>query len=125
MVFYSRHEERDYKEVIDYGSDDLILDGYPIEEEDDVEDMEDFIDEDEEDYIDDEEEGEPHLQNFYPNGTVIKFKCSQTKPSQYASWQIRYNYFRNIFSNPKTSLELLNVHLSVHPKHYLGIIDFN
>lgn len=103
MVFYSRHEERDYKEVIDYGSDDLILDGYPIEEEDDVEDMEDFIDEDEEDYIDDEEEGEPHLQNFYPNGTVIKFKCSQTKPSQYASWQIRYFY--KYFSIQKMTLE--------------------
>ena len=89
MVFYSRHEESDHREVIDYSSDDLILEGYPDDEEDIDEDMDDFLDEDEDDYIDDEEDGEAHLQNFYPNGTIIKFKCSQTKPSQYASWQIR------------------------------------
>ena len=53
-------------------------------------------DEYEDDFLEDEDEEEEedegfktHYQDFFPNGTVIKFKCSQTKPSQYASWQIR------------------------------------
>ena len=35
------------------------------------------------------EEGERYFQDLYPNGTVIRFQCSQTSPTQYASWQIR------------------------------------
>ena len=44
---------------------------------------------DEEEYDLDEEDEDEHFQDLYPNGTIIKFKCSQTKPMQFASWQIR------------------------------------
>lgn len=88
-MFYSRHEEAggsDYDEqLIDYTEDDLILD------DDDVINEDDYSDEAEEDEEDDEgDSSEELLQNFYPNGTVIKFKCSQTKPTQFASWEIRF-----------------------------------
>ena len=86
LVFYSRHEEAggsDYdEELIDYTEDDLILDDVIPEDEYEV-------DEDEE-VDDDDDSSEELLQNFYPNGTVIKFKCSQTKPTQFASWEIRF-----------------------------------
>ena len=79
-MFYSRHEEAggsDYDEqLIDYTDDDLILD------DDDVINEDDYSDEAEEDEEDDEgDSSEELLQNFYPNGTVIKFKCSQTTNS--------------------------------------------
>lgn len=88
-MFYSRHEEAggsDYDEqLIDYTEDDLILD------DDDVINEDEYSDEAEEDEEDDEgDSSEELLQNFYPNGTVIKFKCSQTKPTQFASWEIRF-----------------------------------
>ena len=88
-MFYSRHEEAggsDYDEqLIDYTEDDLILD------DDDVINEDDYSDGAEEDEEDDEgDSSEELLQNFYPNGTVIKFKCSQTKPTQFASWEIRF-----------------------------------
>ena len=86
LMFYSRHEEAggsNYdEELIDYTEDDLILDDVIPEDE-----YTDEVDEDEE--VDDDS-SEELLQNFYPNGTVIKFKCSQTKPTQFASWEIRF-----------------------------------
>ena len=89
LMFYSRHEEAggsDYDEqLIDYTEDDLILDDDDVIPEDDYSDE---VEEDEED--DDGDSSEELLQNFYPNGTVIKFKCSQTKPTQFASWEIRF-----------------------------------
>ena len=82
-MFYSRHEEAggsNYEEeMIDYTEDDLII---PEDE------YTDEVDEDEE--VVDGDSSEELLQNFYPNGTVIKFKCSQTKPTQFASWEIRF-----------------------------------
>ena len=98
-MFYSHHEAKDYDydEVTTYtDEDDLILD----DEEDEYD--EDFSDDDE-DLLEEDEEGE--AQEFYANGTVIKFKCSQTNPTQFASWQIRFSalcicsdYFRLRFS---------------------------
>ena len=86
LVFYSRHEEKetDYEEMIDYTGDSLIFDDITEDE------YTDEVDEDEDVDVDEELNSEEHLQNFYPNGTVIKFKCSQTKPTQFASWEIRF-----------------------------------
>ena len=88
-MFYSRHEEAggsDYDEqLIDYTEDDLILDDDDVIPEDEYSEE---VEEDEEE--DDGDSSEELLQNFYPNGTVIKFKCSQTKPTQFASWEIRF-----------------------------------
>ena len=87
-MFYSHHEAKDYDydEVTTYtDEDDLILD----DEEDEYD--EDFSDDDE-DLLEEDEEGE--AQELYANGTVIKFKCSQTNPTQFASWQIRFSALR-------------------------------
>ena len=42
-----------------------------------------------EDTYENEEEEVDQNQDVFPNGTVIKFKCSQTRSGKYARWQIR------------------------------------
>ena len=97
LMFYSRHEEAggsDYdEELIDYDEDDLILDDEDIPEDE----YSDEVDDDEEEE-EDGDGGEEILQNFYPNGTVIKFKCSQTKPTQFASWEIRFVLLKQLLN---------------------------
>ena len=60
-------------EDIDYGNSTDI-----VAEDDPYEDIEDDV----------ESEDSPDL-DVYPNGTVVKFKCSQTRGGKFASWQIR------------------------------------
>ena len=52
----------------------------------DIEDMEEEVTDT---YDDMEETVDNILQDFYPNGTMIKFKCSKTREGKYVSWQIR------------------------------------
>ena len=52
----------------------------------DIVDLEDDTDDPFEDI---EDGGDAPYQNFYPNGTVVKFKCSQSRQGKYSSWQIR------------------------------------
>ena len=80
LVFFSRHDQQlveDYEDLLDYADPDLVTE----EEAGDYGDLEDGV---LEDIV-----GEEEVEDFYPNGTVIKFHCSQTKPTQFASWQIR------------------------------------
>ena len=85
LVFFSRHDQQlveDYEDLLDYADPDLVTE----EEAGDYSDLEDGV---LEDIVGEEEVEEPEVEDFYPNGTVIKFHCSQTKPTQFASWQIR------------------------------------
>ena len=58
---------------IDYGNSTDI-----VAVDDPYEDIEDDV----------ESEDSPDL-DVYPNGTLVKFKCSQTRGGKFASWQIR------------------------------------
>ena len=66
MMFLSQ----DQQEEIDYVNKTHIVD---IGDDDTYEDIE-AIEEDEE---------------MFPDGTVVKFKCSQTRSGKFVSWQIR------------------------------------
>jgi len=69
-----------------YLSEALLIEGdIDYSNSSDILDMEEDVDDA---YEDMEENIDSPPKDFYPNGTVIKFKCTQTRPGQFSSWQI-------------------------------------
>ena len=69
MMFFSQTQA----EVIDYDNTTDIVNIVDDESYEDIEDIEDIIEDEE----------------LYPDGTVVKFKCTKTRGGKFVSWQIR------------------------------------
>ena len=77
MLFLSRPPQGEEK----YLSEDFLAGG-----DTDFDNTTDIIEAaDDVSYEDEDEEDD----DVYPDGTVVKFKCTQTRGGKFASWQIR------------------------------------